>query len=358
MIDDGIVSVSLMSTFVFTISVTLNVVRYGSISVTIVITVTVVCMGSFGVMASLVVGDSVTFAMFGVDALMDDGVMNWGLVMDGGLVTLSGGFVVINILVMGVSNGLVLMIRLIAEWVMILVLVMSVVRVVLSCSMVTLIRVHVTVVMAINRLNTTVALGGVVVAVVVTVGVFVSVILAMVNCSSEVLGGDILIEIVALFEIAVDGRVMALVVLLEYVMSGSVGGESLVMTLSGVAVIAVINVLVRLNSLVVHGNLIGFVRNLFVVNDWLVINNTFVMHCGVVMVYWLVMATEVGVITVVGSVVLSVVTVFIRGLLVVKVSIVVRSSMMGLVVGIFHSIRTMFISILGAGNSNDCSKNE
>lgn len=139
-------------------SVDLLVVRctMGAISV-LVITVAVVCMvGSFGVMAggSVVMGEdilvnvSITLVMFGIVALVDNGVVNWGFMMDGGLVALSGGLVVINILMMGVRHILVLMIGLEAEWVMVLMLVMSVVRVVLSGSMVTLIGVHVTVVMA------------------------------------------------------------------------------------------------------------------------------------------------------------------------------------------------------------------
>ena len=139
-------------------SVDLLVVRctMGAISV-LVITVAVVCMvGSFGVMAggSVVMGEdilvnvSITLVMFRVVALVDNGVVNWGFMMDGGLVALSGGLVVINILMMGVRHILVLMIGLEAEWVMVLMLVMSVVRVVLSGSMVTLIGVHVTVVMA------------------------------------------------------------------------------------------------------------------------------------------------------------------------------------------------------------------
>lgn len=139
-------------------SVDLLVVRctMGAISV-LVITVAVVCVvGSFGVMAggSVVMGEdilvnvSITLVMFGIVALVDNGVVNWGFMMDGGLVALSGGLVVINILMMGVRHILVLMIGLEAEWVMVLMLVMSVVRVVLSGSMVTLIGVHVTVVMA------------------------------------------------------------------------------------------------------------------------------------------------------------------------------------------------------------------
>lgn len=139
-------------------SVDLLVVRctMGAISV-LVITVAVVCVvGSFGVMAggSVVMGEdilvnvSITLVMFRVVALVDNGVVNWGFMMDGGLVALSGGLVVINILMMGVRHILVLMIGLEAEWVMVLMLVMSVVRVVLSGSMVTLIGVHVTVVMA------------------------------------------------------------------------------------------------------------------------------------------------------------------------------------------------------------------
>ena len=139
-------------------SVDLLVVRctMGAISV-LVITVAVVCVvGSFDVMAggSVVMGEdilvnvSITLVMFGIVALVDNGVVNWGFMMDGGLVALSGGLVVINILMMGVRHILVLMIGLEAEWVMVLMLVMSVVRVVLSGSMVTLIGVHVTVVMA------------------------------------------------------------------------------------------------------------------------------------------------------------------------------------------------------------------
>jgi len=238
-----------------------------------------------------------------------------------------------------------------------------------------------------------VALGGVVVAVVVTVGVFVSVVLArvlilsvpavfvvitvfvmavfqVVNGGSEVLG-CVLIEIVALLEIARNGLVMAFVVLLEDVDRGSVGGESFVVTIVTVAVVAVINVLVRLNSLVMHGNLIGSVLSLYVAKDWLVVNSALVMHCGVVMVCWLVMRVNVVVITMLGTmndfvrrvVFISVVAKFVRSLLVVEISIVmsglvVSSFMVGLVVGTSGIVLTMFISMLGGGDGNDCSKCE
>lgn len=237
------------------------------------------------------------------------------------------------------------------------------------------------------------ALGGVVVAVVVTVGVFVSVVLArvlilsvpavfvvitvfvmavfqVVNGGSEVLG-CVLIEIVALLEIARNGLVMAFVVLLEDVDRGSVGGESFVVTIVTVAVVAVINVLVRLNSLVMHGNLIGSVLSLYVAKDWLVVNSALVMHCGVVMVCWLVMRVNVVVITMLGTmndfvrrvVFISVVAKFVRSLLVVEISIVmsglvVSSFMVGLVVGTSGIVLTMFISMLGGGDGNDCSKCE
>lgn len=239
------------------------------------------------------------------------------------------------------------------------------------------------------------ALGGVVVAVVVTVGVFVSVVLArvlilsvpavfvvitvfvmavfqVVNGGSEVLG-CVLIEIVALLEIARNGLVMAFVVLLEDVDRGSVGGESFVVTIVTVAVVAVINVLVRLNSLVMHGNLIGSVLSLYVAKDWLVVNSALVMHCGVVMVCWLVMRVNVVVITMLGTmndfvrrvVFISVVAKFVRSLLVVEISIVmsglvVSSLMVGLVVGTSGGmlVLAMFISMLSGGNGNDYSKCE
>lgn len=237
------------------------------------------------------------------------------------------------------------------------------------------------------------ALGGVVVAVVVTVGVFVSVVLArvlilsvpavfvvitvfvmavfqVVNGGSEVLG-CVLIEIVALLEIARNGLVMAFVVLLEDVDRGSVGGESFVVTIVTVAVVAVINVLVRLHSFVMHGYLIGSVLGLCVAKDWLVVNSALVMHCGVVMVCWLVMRVNVVVITMLGTmndfvrrvVFISVVAKFVRSLLVVEISIVmsglvVSSFMVGLVVGTSGIVLTMFISMLGGGDGNDCSKCE
>jgi len=158
MVDTMLTLMSIASFVAIFTSVDLLVVRctMGAISV-LVITVAVVCVvGSFGVMAggSVVMGEdilvnvSITLVMFGIVALVDNGVVNWGFMMDGGLVALSGGLVVINILMMGVRHILVLMIGLEAEWVMVLMLVMSVVRVVLSGSMVTLIGVHVTVVMA------------------------------------------------------------------------------------------------------------------------------------------------------------------------------------------------------------------
>ena len=204
------------------------------------------------------------------------------------------------------------------------------------------------------------------------ISVFVMAEILVVNGGSKVLG-RVLIEIVALLVMAGNGLVMALVVLLEDVDSRSVGGESLVVTIMTVAVVAVINVLVRLHSFVMHGYLIGSVLGLCVAKDWLVVNSAFVVHSGVVMVCWLVMRVNVVVITMLGTlqrlvlrvVLISVVGKFVRSMLGVQISIVmsglvVSSLMVGLVVGTSGGmlVLAMFISMLSGGNGNDCSKCE